>query len=114
MMIDIKEAQLDGAYKLIVAGEVDASSSIHLDNALSKALGEYKRILIDLSDLEYISSAGLGVFISYIDEIRAQGIELVLFGLKEKVQQVFQILGIHDLLTIEETEADALKHLNDA
>jgi len=113
-MIEIKEEQLDTAYKLAISGEVDASSSIHLDNALSKALAEHKKILVDLTNLEYISSAGLGVFISYLEEIRGNDIELVLFGLKEKVKQVFQILGIHDLMTIAENEDGALRNLNDA
>ncbi len=113
-MIEVKETQLDGVFKLSVSGEVDASSSIHLDNALSKALEAHQRIIVDLSGLEYISSAGLGVFISYLEEIRNNDIQLVLFGLKEKVVQVFQILGIHDLLTIEEDEEKALRTLNDA
>ncbi|MEL7006626.1 MAG: STAS domain-containing protein [Bacteroidota bacterium] len=47
---------------------MDASSSIHLDNALQAAMESSKSIVVDLSKLEYISSAGLGVFISYIEE----------------------------------------------
>ena len=59
-----------------------------------------KKFLIDCSALEYISSAGLGVFMSYIEDFKKHDINLVIFGLNEKVANVFEILGLDQLLTI--------------
>ncbi len=113
-MIEIKEEQQETHFAIAVIGEVDASSSIHLDNALQKALKLDKSIVVDLSNLEYISSAGLGVFISYIEEIKNKGISMVLYGLKTEVTQVFEILGLHNLIAIEETKEEALTRINES
>lgn len=113
-MIDISNNTENGIFELAVAGEVDASSSIHLDNALNGALSVHKKILVDLSGLEYISSAGLGVFMSYLQQLEKENIQLVVFGMKEKVLEVFQILGLDQLLTITDTKANALAKIENA
>lgn len=98
-----------GYCEVKVSGEVDASSSIHLDEALAEAMTESKHILVDLSDLNYISSAGLGVFMSNIQRIESESIRFVLYGMKEKVQEVFQILGLDQLLVIKNEKKEALE-----
>lgn len=101
-------------YQLIqVAGEIDASSSIELDNALKAAAGNYSKILIDLHRLEYISSAGLGVFISYLEDLKKNDIKLVIFGLQDKVREVFDILGLQHLMHISPDKVEAQQLLNE-
>ena len=107
-MIKINHEIQDDIYHLKVGGEIDASSSIHLDKAINKALKSGKgKILVDCSELVYISSAGLGVFMSYIEELNTKNINLIIYGLNEKVKNVFQILGLDQLLKIVETEERA-------
>jgi anti-sigma B factor antagonist len=109
-MVHIKRLQESGTDIIVVIGEIDASSSIELDLAIAKSVGEgFKKILVDCQALEYISSAGLGVFMSYIEEFRDKKIQMVLFGLKEKVINTFEILGLADLLNIRENKTEALK-----
>ena len=87
---------------------MDASSSIKLDEAINGAIQEgQQQILIDCVNLNYISSAGLGVFMSYIEELKAKNIRMVLFGLSEKVENVFKVLGLDQLLSIKETKDQA-------
>ncbi len=113
-MVQIKRLQEEGADIISVIGEIDASSSIELDLAIAKSVGEgFKKILVDCSALEYISSAGLGVFMSYIEEMKDKNIPLVLFGMKEKVANTFQILGLADLLNITENKQEAKKLANE-
>ena len=100
-MISIKRLQEEGADVLVLIGEIDASSSIELDLAIAKSVGEgYFKILIDCNALDYISSAGLGVFMSYIEEFKDRNIKMVLFGMNEKVANTFSILGLNELLKI--------------
>jgi anti-sigma B factor antagonist len=100
-MIHIKRLQEEGADVLVLIGEIDASSSIELDLAIAKSVGEgFSKILIDCSALDYISSAGLGVFMSYIEEFKDRNIKMVLFGMNEKVANTFSILGLNELLKI--------------
>ncbi|MCC5919927.1 MAG: STAS domain-containing protein [Cyclobacteriaceae bacterium] len=99
---------------LEISGEIDASSSIHLDNAMKKAVSEgFKKIIVDCDQLEYISSAGLGVFMSYIQEFKNLKISLVLSGLNENVFSVFEILGLDQLLVLEDTVEKAKKKVNE-
>lgn len=113
-MVHIKRLQENGADIIAVIGEIDASSSIELDLAIAKSVGEgFKKVLVDCHALEYISSAGLGVFMSYIEEFRDKKIQMVLFGLKEKVANTFEILGLAELLHIRESKTEALKLANE-
>jgi anti-sigma B factor antagonist len=109
-MVHIKRLQEEGADIIAIVGEIDASSSIELDLAIAKSVGEgFKKIIIDCQALEYISSAGLGVFMSYIEELKDKGISFVLFGMKERVLNTFSILGLADLLNIRDTKQEAKK-----
>ena len=107
-MVEVK-VQLTHEHALIVVnGELDASSSIHLDEAMQQAAAaNIRAILVDCKDLTYISSAGLGVFMSYIQELEAKDIRFILFNMNETVYKTFEILGLHQLLTIVDTEEDA-------
>ncbi len=112
-MIDIKKEQENNYMLISVEGEADASSAINLDKAIREAFDEeHRNILIDCTNLNYISSAGLGVFMSYIEEISANSINFVLFGLSDKVLKVFGILGLDQLLTIKENKEEAQGVLN--
>ncbi|MDN4164645.1 STAS domain-containing protein [Cytophagales bacterium LB-30] len=113
-MLEIKKHTENEYLTLEIQGDIDASSSIHLDAAMEEALGQNPgAILIDASHLEYISSAGLGVFMSYIQELENKNISLVFYGMSEKVKNVFQILGLDQLLTITETAEDAKRIANE-
>ena len=111
-MVKVSVDLLDNYCLIQVDGEVDASSSIHLDEAMQKAVdASCPNVLVDCSKLNYISSAGLGVFMSYIQEMEAKEKKLILFNMFEKVYKVFEILGLHQLLSIVDTEQEAKKEL---
>ena len=113
-MIHIKRIQEDGADVIVLIGEIDASSSIELDLAIAKSVGEgYTKILVDCGALEYISSAGLGVFMSYIEEFKDKNLRMVLFGMSEKVANTFEILGLGELLQIVNDKVQAKKLINE-
>jgi anti-sigma B factor antagonist len=113
-MIHIKRLQEDGADVIALVGEIDASSSIELDLAIAKSVGEgFAKILVDCSALEYISSAGLGVFMSYIEEFKDKNIKMVLFGMNDKVGNTFEILGLNELLHIKKDKVQAKQLINE-
>lgn len=113
-MVHIKRLQEEGVDVLAIVGEIDASSSIDLDLAIAKSLSEgYTKILVDCSALEYISSAGLGVFMSYIEEFKEKNFTMVIFGMKEKVMNTFSILGLDEMLVIVQTKVEAKKKLSE-
>jgi len=107
-MVDVRTDFEGDSCLITINGEVDASSSIYLDEALEKAVNaDVTKILVDCQNLNYISSAGLGVFMSYIQELETKNKKMVLYHMSDKVYKVFEILGLHQLLTIVETEEQA-------
>jgi anti-sigma B factor antagonist len=111
--MEISSVLEEGNYVIAINGDVDASSSILLDEAIGKAVEEGQQyLLIDCLNLTYISSAGLGVFMSYIEEIKEKNIRMVLFGLSDKVKNVFKVLGLDQLLNIKDTKDQAIKQFH--
>jgi anti-sigma B factor antagonist len=102
----IKEEQYD---TLRLLGEVDASNSVLLDQAMQEVVQQGTRfLLIDGRELSYISSAGLGVFMSYLDDFSEQGIRFAIYGLNEQVAEVFHILGLDQLIHIVPDKSTAI------
>jgi anti-sigma B factor antagonist len=90
-------------------GEIDASNSVILDEAIQKlAANGSKSILVDGEHLQYISSAGLGVFMSYLEDFQEKEIQLKIFGLSARVYEVFKILGLDQLISIYPTKVEAI------
>ncbi|WP_299825557.1 STAS domain-containing protein [uncultured Pontibacter sp.] len=91
----------DNTIVMTLDGELDASSSVILDEELSDPkIMEYTKILVDCENLNYISSAGLGVFISHLQRFEDAQIKLIFYNMQDKVRNVFEILGLDLLMTI--------------
>jgi anti-sigma B factor antagonist len=79
-------------------GAVDAHTAPQFEQAVQSAIDEGKHhIIVDCQKLSYISSAGLGVFMCFIEEVRDEGGDIKICGLSEKVKQPFEILGFESL-----------------
>ncbi len=75
-------------------GYLDAHTAPDFERAIQEEIaGGRFRIVADCPKLDYISSAGLGVFMGFIEEIRDQGGDIKICGLAPKVRQVFELLG---------------------
>lgn len=87
---------------LSLDGHLDAHTAPEFERAMQAEIdGGRVRLIVDGSDLRYISSAGLGVFMSFIEEVRDKGGDIKICGLVPKVRQIFDILGfpaIYDLV----------------
>lgn len=80
-MLTIETQEENGHDILFLKGEVDASNSVILDEAITKMITDGSRsILVDGSGLQYISSAGLGVFMSYLEDFQENSIELKIYS----------------------------------
>ena len=95
---------------LDIYGELDAHTAPALEEELQKLIDEKSvHIVVNGSRLEYISSAGLGVFMAYIEDIRTMGGDIKISDLKPKVFNVFDLLGFPTLYDILDTENQALE-----
>lgn len=95
-------------------GELDASSSVLLDEELlNPDIMKFNKVLVDCENLNYISSAGLGVFISHLQRFEDSQIKLIFFNMQDKVKNVFEILGLDLLMTIVSSYEDAVTVANE-
>ena len=110
MNMEVSLTEENNIYIIDISGDLDASSAILLDQEIEKVLNfDTNKLLIDCSKLNYISSAGLGVFMSYMQDFKEKEIKMVLYGLSEKVKNVFKILGLDSILPIVENKNDAIE-----
>ncbi|GAB5518065.1 MAG: STAS domain-containing protein [Rhodothermales bacterium] len=100
---------------LDLKGELDAHTAPELEAAIEKCRDEQKYFLIiNGAALQYISSAGLGVFMAYIEEMREAGGDIKIAALQPKVFNVFDLLGFPMLFDIVDDEAEALERFDNA
>ncbi len=86
---------------LSLDGYLDAHTAPEFENAVQLEIESgHRRLIVDCARLSYISSAGLGVFMSFLEEIREAGGDIKICGPSPKVLQVFEILGFPALFDI--------------
>ena len=79
---------------LYLSGYLDAHTAPELEDAINKIISNGRiMILINFSNLDYISSAGLGVFMAFIEDLREKGGDIKMSSMKQKVYSVFDLLG---------------------
>ncbi len=95
-----------------VDGDLDAVSAIDLDGNIEKVvMSGAKQILVDCHKLAYISSPGIGVFTSRLSDAQDGGAKIVLYGLNEKIKDVFSVLGLDAILPIFTTLEEAKNYI---
>jgi len=91
--------QSKGITLLAVKGFIDTTTAPEFEKKFLSVLGEQKyKLVVDLRDVNYISSAGWGIFISEIKRIRNQKGDLILVGMNPEVAEVFELLEFNTIL----------------
>lgn len=105
----IQHVDHDGILIVSPAGRIDTTTSGSVEQAIRQLVdGGQRNLLVDLSGVEYISSAGLRVFLLVAKRMRDLRGTLVLSGMTEPVRQVFQLAGFMPLFRVERTQESAL------
>ena len=95
-------------------GELDAHTASELEAAIQKCRDDANyRIVVNGRHLQYISSAGLGVFMAFIEEVRLSGGDIKIAALQPKVFNVFDLLGFPLLFDIVDEEQEAIRKFGD-
>ncbi len=109
--MDITEQQAGNATVVSFAGRLDGTNSATTDTALAAAVSRSPALVIDLSALDYISSAGLRVLLKAAKQAQTAKQKLVLAGLQPAVKQVFEISGFSTLFATFDNRDAALAAL---
>lgn len=110
--MEISERRTMEAVTLCLSGKLDTTTAKMFEE---KIIGQIesgdRRFVIDLAHLEYISSAGLRVFILAGKRLQSANGKMVLCALREPVREVFDIAGFSTIFSIYASHDEAIKNL---
>ena len=90
----------DDALTIAISGRIDTLTAPQLDAEIQGKLDGVKNLTIDLKNVEYISSAGLRIFLTAQKIMNKQG-KMVISNASAEVKEIFDVTGFSDILTIE-------------
>ena len=92
----------DGATLVVKpVGELDSATSPEFEAQLRERLTGAESIIVDFEKVEYISSAGLRVFLATEQYLERHGGEMKLIHVNEHIMEIFDLVGFLDVVTVE-------------
>jgi anti-sigma B factor antagonist len=105
-----REKLQNGIMLLTIKGFLDAHTYEEFESVLNELFEDNQyRIIVDISGLDYISSAGAGVFIGAIGTAQENDGNIVLMKPTPNVKEVFDLLGLSQIFTFAETREAAIR-----
>jgi anti-anti-sigma factor len=110
--MEISEDRKADAVVLALSGKLDATTAKTFEKKLLSQIesGE-RRFVINLAQLDYISSAGLRVFLLAAKRLNSANGKILLSSLQDSVREVFEITGFSSVFSIYGSDDDAIKNL---
>src|SRR5262245_50199368 len=108
--MDISEDWKAGAVILVLSGKLDATTAKTFEEKILQVINSgAQRLIVDLTLLEYVSSAGLRVFLLAAKQLQANDRKLALCGLQDHIRQVVDLAGFSSIFSIYGSRADAVE-----
>ena len=102
--MEIKEKQVDGVTVLSLTGSIDAMTAPRITEFIQDQIaGGNIKLVVDMSGVDYTSSAGLRVLLGAIKETRSQSGDLRLTGVRPDVRKVLTLSGFTNILKMFDT-----------
>ncbi len=83
-----------------VGGRLDTTTAPELEATIKENIADVTKLILDFSELDYLSSAGLRVLLQAQKTMNKQG-EMIVKNINETIQEIFEVTGFSDVLTIE-------------
>ena len=99
-MLNIDKNTEGSSMEVKLSGRLDTTTAPQLEEVVKAELAGKESLIFDLADLEYISSAGLRVLLSAQKIMNNQG-SMTVKNVSEEVNEIFEVTGFADILTIE-------------
>ena len=110
--MDISEDRKAGAVILALSGKLDATTAKTFEEKILQVISSgAQRLIVDLSLLEYVSSAGLRVFLLAAKRLQPTNGKISLCGLQDHIRQVFDLAGFSSIFSIYSSRDAAIKDL---
>jgi anti-sigma B factor antagonist len=108
----LEATERDGLAVLAVFGEVDVATAPQLRQLLVEtASSGHQRVVVDLAEVDFLDSTGLGILVSGLKRFRTLGGDLTVAAAQPRVRKVFDITGLTTVFGLHETVDDAVAAL---
>lgn len=96
---------------VVLNGSVDTYNSNYFQKSISKVIDAgFTKLIFNCTSLSYVSSTGIGSLTNLLKTVKAKNGDIVLFGVQQKVFDVFQLLGFSQFFNIKNTNNDAVAY----
>ena len=110
--MEIQKEQVGDVCVVAVSGRLDGIYSSAFANQVGELTGANPKILIDFTDIDFVTSAGLRALLLLIKKAKASGSVFALCGVNEQVREVLDISGFAAMLSIHSGRAEGIAALN--
>jgi anti-sigma B factor antagonist len=108
MPLDLDVTERDGRTLVTVHGEVDLATSPQLRDCLAGIVDDKPSIVVDLDDVGFIDSTGIGVLVGGVKRARSNGGDLALVCNQRRILKVLEITGLTQIFSVYGSVDDAI------
>jgi len=96
----IKSKVYNGTLYVVLCGELDEHSALHTRVTLDETFGSgsFKQIIIDLSELDFMDSTGIGVLIGRYKKMKLKNIPIFIANPSNHAEKIFKMTGLYDIM----------------
>jgi anti-sigma B factor antagonist len=96
----VRPHERDGSLEVAVAGDLDMAAAFKLESAVEPALaaGDVAAVVVDLADVQFVDSAGLGALLAIRERAQDLGIDVTFARTSDPVRRILSLTGLTDVL----------------
>ena len=110
---EYKVVELQGHNVLVLSGDIDLHTAHQFKQAVvSITDGKIEHVIMDMNDVIYVDSSGLGIFVSAVKQVNASGKTLNLVGCRPRINHMFYTTHLSSFIALHENMEDALEAIS--
>ena len=102
--MDIQKNYNEKELTIEIGDRVDTVTAPDLENEINDEMGNFNSLILDFTNLEYISSAGLRVLVSTQKKLKSEDIPMTIKNVNDTINEIFKMSGFDKILKIEWTQ----------
>jgi anti-sigma B factor antagonist len=107
--MNMQFSEVDGLKKVSLSGRLDSGSIDLLEARFGAAVvGSGMNTMVDLTDVAFLASLAVRMFISTTRSLATRGGKLVMFGANDAVMEIIDAIGFSDIVPVVATQSDAI------
>ncbi len=114
--MELRTKKVDNAMVIYLSGRLDVHLSADIEKEINTIIKEYPdlNLVLNLDDVEYMSSSGLRIFVSTMRILKDNNKKLKLCNINSAVKKIFEVVELMDMFDVYENETLAVNSLTEA